>query len=186
MLLGVLPAILGVVAMTGIVHIVSLFAMPRLAPKDAFSRVSTIAPLFKIWPVPSASRDQLPFEDPATELAICRYDLRQGPLHMTGTLQPDSLMLFTFSARYGQIFYSMTDRGASRGRLDVLVLTQAQLDSIETAESGDELPAELRIVAPTNEGFVLVRTLAEQQGDVPEARRRVTSIGCALGKTPNS
>lgn len=183
---GLVPFVLSIVVIAGIVHIVSVFAMPRLATQDAYTRVSALVPLNRTTVLPDDLRASLPFEDPATVLAACRYDLAQGPLHLTGAVPPDLLMVFSFHARHGQVYYSMTDRGASRGKLDVLVLTQAQLDDVEARDSGDELPQELRIVSPAGVGFVLVRALAEQPGDAPEARRRLAAIGCALDKAPGS
>ena len=100
-------------------------------------------------------------------------------------MPPDALTLFSFHARFGQIYYSMTDRSATRGKLDVLLLTAEQLDAVEANDSEDELPQELRIVAPTLEGFVLARALAERPGDVPDARRRVMATTCALAPSLN-
>lgn len=185
-LLGLVPHVVGIVVIAGIVHIVSIFAMPYVADRDAFTRVAALVPLHRTTLIPAAARAQLPFEDPDLALGVCRYDLSAGPVHLTGAMVPDALMLFSFHARHGNVYYSMTDRGASRGRLDVLVLTRAQLDDVEARDTGDELPQELRIVAPSREGFILFRALAEQPGDETEARKRVASIGCALDKTPGS
>ena len=184
--LGIVPFVLSIAVVAGIVHIVSIFAMPRVASRDAFTRVAALVPLDRTTVLPDELRASLPFEDPATVPAACRYDLAQGPLHLTGNMAPDMLMVFSFHGRHGQVYYSMTDRGASRGRLDVLVLNQEQLDDVEARDSGDELPQELRILSPAREGFVLVRALAEQPGDAPEARRRLASLGCALDKAPGS
>jgi uncharacterized membrane protein len=185
-LLGLLPYALGIVCVAGVVHILSIFIMPRVAVRDAYARVAALAPLYRTTLVPAATRDAMPFEDPATQVGLCRYDLSQGPLLLTGTMVPDALMLFSFHARYGQVFYSMTDRGASRGRLDVLVLTPSQLEDVEAQEADDELPKELRIVSPTLQGFVVFRALAEQPGDMPDAARRVSAIGCSLANVPRS
>jgi uncharacterized membrane protein len=185
-ILGLLPYLFGIFVVAGIVHIVSIFAMPRLATRDAFTRVAALVPLDRTTLLPAQARDALPNEDPATVLGVCRYDLARGPIHLTGTMAPDALMLFSFHSRFGAVYYSMTDRGASRGRLDVLVLTAAQLDDVEAQDAPDELPQELRIVAPSREGFVLFRALAEQDGDVADARKRVSSIGCALDRVPRS
>jgi uncharacterized membrane protein len=184
--LGLLPYVFGVFVVAGIVHIVSIFAMPRLATRDAFTRVAALAPLNRTTLLPPEARNALPNEDPATVLGVCRYDLAQGPVHLTGTMAPDALMLFSFHGRFGEVYYSMTDRGASRGRLDVLVLTAAQLEDVEAQDVADELPQELRIVAPSREGFILFRALAEQDGDAADARKRVSSIGCSLDKVPRS
>ena len=187
-MIGNFPWAIAVVIVAGIVHIVSILAMPRLAPRDAFARVERLAAAHRMVLLPAAGTDPTapPFEDPALVQGVCRYDLAQGPLRLRADLPPDALTLFSFHARFGQLYYSMTDRSATRGRLDVLLLTAAQLDAVEANDSEDELPQELRIVAPTPRGFVLVRALAERPGDVPDARRRVMATTCALAPSSNS
>jgi uncharacterized membrane protein len=72
----------------------------------------------------------------------------------------------------------MTDRSATRGLIDVLVLTRPQLDVVEANDAEDELPQDLRIVAPTLEGFILLRALAERPIEAEDARQRLLTIGC--------
>ncbi len=183
-LVGALPWAAAIVVIAGITHIVSILAMPRLAPRDSFARVSAVAPLHQTTLLTRATPGvgEAPFDDPALAQGVCRYDLSQGPVRLRANLAPESLMLMSFHSRFGDIFYSMTDRSATRGRLEVLLLTQPQLDDVEAEDSEDELPRELRIVAPTREGFVLLRALAEFPGENEDARRRIASIACGLDK----
>jgi uncharacterized membrane protein len=162
--------------------------MPGLAPFNSFARITAVTPLHKMIVLPrmSPQRSFVPFEDPAMALGACRYDLAQGALRLRATLSPDDLMLFSFHRRDGRSFYSMTDRGAARGKLDVLVLTQPQLDEVEANDNEDELPQDLRIVAPDLQGFVLVRALAERPGDFADAEARVAAITCDSEREPQS
>ena len=187
-LAGNAPWAIAVFIVAGIVHIVSSLAMPRLAPRDAWARMERLAPAHRmvLLPAAGAGPGAPPFEDPALAQGVCRYDLAAGPLRLRADLPPDALTLFSFHARYGQLYYSMTDRSATRGKLDVLIVTPEQLDAIEANDSEDELPQELRILAPTPQGFVLVRALAERPGDAPDARRRIQSIACGLAPASNS
>ncbi len=176
------PWAAGVLIVAGIVHIVSILAMPRLAPRDAFARMERLAPAHRMTLLPAASPEggSPPFEDPALVQGVCRYDLAAGPVRLRAELSSDVLTLFSFHARFGQLYYSMTDRSATRGKLDVLLVTPAQLEAVEANDSEDELPQELRILAPTLQGFILARALAERAGDLDETRKRVMAIGCAL------
>jgi uncharacterized membrane protein len=174
-----LPWIFGCLFLAGIVHISSIFAMPWLAPRDAFARMSEAAPLNKVTLLPSVSPIQgAEFDDPAFEQAVCRYDLSRGPLRLRAQLPQDQLLLMSFHGRQGQLYYSMTDRSATRGLIDVLVLTRPQLDVVEANDAEDELPQDLRIVAPTLEGFILLRALAERPIEAEDARQRLLTIGC--------
>lgn len=187
-MIGFLPWVAGVCVVAGIVHIVSILAMPRLAPADAYSQMSEIAPLNRITLLPAASPEarSAPFADPMVAQGVCRFDLAEGPVRLRATLDPDALMLFSFHARYGQIFYSMTDRSATRGKLDLLLLTPQQLEAVEATDSEDELPQELRIVAPTREGFLLFRSLAERPVEFANAQRRISAISCGRDRDARS
>jgi uncharacterized membrane protein len=179
---------LGAVMAAGVVHIVSVLAMPRLASQDAFTRVAALAPMGKMTLLAPITPKTSPFdfEDAATALGVCRYDLAQGPLQIFADLEPEQMMLFSFHARFGDVFYSMSDRVASHGRFDVLVLTPDQLDAYEAADTGDELPKELRIVSPSLQGFVLVRAFAEQRGDLPVARAAIAAMHCGTTQAPQT
>jgi uncharacterized membrane protein len=183
-IVGLLPWGAAVIVIAGITHLVSILAMPRLAPKDSFARMAMITPLNRTTLLTNSGpgKNNSPFDDPALAQGVCRYDLAQGAVRLRASLTPESLMMLSFHSRYGDVFYSMTDRSAPRGRLDVLLLTQAQLDDVEAEDNEDELPQELRIVAPTREGFLLFRALAELPGEIDDARRRITSIACGLDK----
>ncbi len=178
-----LPWVAGCLVVAGIVHLASIFIMPQLAPRDAFARMSAAAPLHRQTLLPAISPGAGgPFDDPAFAQGLCRYDLSQGPVRMRATLPPDALMLISFHGRQGQIFYSMTDRSATRGKLDVLLVTRRQLDVVEANDPEDELPQDLRILTPTLEGFVLFRALAEFPGEMEDAKKRIQSIFCGLDK----
>jgi uncharacterized membrane protein len=176
-----LPWLFGCLFLAGIVHITSIFAMPWLAPKDAFARMSAAAPPHKTTLLASVEPNKgAPFDDPALEQAVCRYDLSRGAVRLRAQLPPDQLLLMSFHGRQGQVFYSMTDRSATRGRIDVLILTRSQLDYVEANDAEDELPQDLRIVAPTLEGFILLRALAERWIERDDARQLLLTIGCGL------
>ena len=178
-----LPWVLGCLVIAGIVHLASIFAMPRLAPRDAFARMSEATLPHRVTLLPAATPPGgAPFDDPALAQGVCRYDLSQGPVRLRATLSPDALMLMSFHARQGQIFYSMTDRSATRGKLDVLLVTRQQLDVVEANDPEDELPQDLRIIAPTLEGFLLFRAMGEFPGEMEDAKKRIQSIFCGLDK----
>jgi hypothetical protein len=183
----ILPWVAGCLFIAGVVHIISILALPRLAPKDSFARISALAQPHKIVLLPATTpHTSAPFDDPALAQGVCRFDLSQGPVRLRATLPPDALTLFSFHARHGQIFYSMTDRSATRGKLDVLLVTRQQLDVVEANDPEDELPQDLRIIAPTVEGFLLFRALAEFPGEMAQAQARIRSLSCGLDKETRS
>src|SRR5437763_13755000 len=73
------------VLLGGIVHLVSVLALPRIATQDAYSRVTPMTKLNAVTPLPLADPNNapMPFMDPAFAIAICRYDLSGGSVQVT-------------------------------------------------------------------------------------------------------
>jgi uncharacterized membrane protein len=168
--------------LAGIIHIVSILAMPHLAPKDAFSRVAALAPVGKVQtlPRPIPGQEIFPFSDPAVATSLCRYDLAAGPLRIRARSSGLDFLSVSFHDRFGAVYYAMTDRVATRGIIEALVLTPAQLEVVEAADAEDEQPQELRISAPSPEGFVLFRALATRPGLYPDSEAELQTITCGL------
>ena len=73
--------IVGGILLGGIVHFGVVLALPSTATQDAFSRLQAITPVNKMVPLPqpTAEKAVMPLMDPAFALAVCRYDLEDGP-----------------------------------------------------------------------------------------------------------
>ena len=78
-------AILGGVLLGGVVHLVSVLALPRVATLDAYSRLTPISKVNAVTaiPMPTPKDAPMPFMDPAFASAVCRYDLSNGPIKLT-------------------------------------------------------------------------------------------------------
>jgi len=169
-----------ILCVAGIVHLVTIFALPRLAPYSAYARIAAqlTTGTLTLLPAIEPGREILPYEDPAVVLAACTFDLLRGPARLRGQLTPDAPVMLSFHGQFGQTFYAMTDRSALRGRVEVVIATRAQLDDIEVHDAEDELPQELRLEAPARQGFILLRALAERPSLMDEARGRLSSLTC--------
>lgn len=174
------PYVAGCLVIAGIVHLVSVLAMPALASKDAFARISALAGLNQITIIPrfQPGAELFPFFDPAMALGVCRYDLAAAPLRLSVGVANDSLLLISFHDRYGRVYYAMTDRAAVRGRIEAVIVTQKQLEELEARDSDDDLQQDLRLVTQQREGYVLFQALAEQEGDHAAASRLVGAANC--------
>ena len=74
----------------GIVHLIAVLVLPRTATQDAYSRLSPIAPVNAVAPLPEPTPQNavMPFMDPAFASAVCRYDLAAGPIKLTVPISP--------------------------------------------------------------------------------------------------
>lgn len=156
----------------GLVHLLSIFALPQLAQNDAFARLSTFGKTNEIVQVP----DPTPFEavlprlDPAFVFAACVFDLSRGPLAVTVPTSPD-LTSVAFYTRQGRVFYSLNDRAAARRSIDLQLMTAQQRALIPTDE--DVTAADRLIIeSPAIQGIVFIRAFVREEG----ARRNVRSL----------
>ncbi|GAC1330686.1 MAG: DUF1254 domain-containing protein [Beijerinckiaceae bacterium] len=188
-ILGAIPFGAAIVVVAGIVHIVSVLAMPAVTPQDALTRLTAFAPDGEgvaLLPPAAPRREIMPFEDPSVALGVCRFDLDRGLVRVRADVDGDHFLALSFHDRAGRVFYATTDRSALRGRIDIAIVNAAQLEALEANDPEDEPAKELRLVAPAPIGFVLVRVLAERPGEFAKAEARVTSVGCTSERPPQS
>lgn len=180
--LDYLPLAAATLLIAGIVHIVSVLLMPTVAPRDAYARVLEAAggsPTGTLLLLPPAApgAEPLPFEDPAFAEAVCVYDLSHGLLRVTATADGEDLLALSFFARAGRLYHAITDRAAIRGKIDIVIGDERQIDALQGAEE-EAPPQEVRLTAPTKRGFVLVRSFAKRPSDQARARERLKAVIC--------
>lgn len=151
------------------VHLAVVLRIPTVAENDAFGRLASFAAGNHAQVVPPSMNGEqtLALPDPAITTAVCAYDLAQGPIRVSAK-SSGHFQSLSFHRRGGGVFYALTDRASVRGVLQIAVLTQRQLDDLLASEDEDEVVSEIRIVSPTAQGLVVVRTLAP----FPSQKRR--------------
>jgi uncharacterized membrane protein len=181
-LLAALLWLLGVLAIAGITHIAAIFALPELVAKDTSARISELAKpgQLTLLPAAGANKQVMPFADPAMVQSVCPFDLSQGGLRMHADVEGGRLLTFSFRTSAGQVFYSMTDLAAQQGKIDVVVLTAAQLEIVEAGDDEDDPSQDLRLVTPEPQGFVIVSALSVYQSERADAEERIKSVVCAV------
>jgi uncharacterized membrane protein len=182
---------LGTLFLAGIIHILSVLAMPIFAPDDAYSRVASLVPVngTNVFPRPRPGEEVFPFSDPAIAVAVCRFDLATAPLRITAPLKMigEGFLSISFHDRRGTVFYAVTDKAATRGAIEVAVYTPTQREGAEAADSEDEQPRELRVTAPSLTGFVMFRSLAVRPSAYAAVEDQLTAITCTSeGASPGN
>jgi uncharacterized membrane protein len=176
------PWLLVCLVLAAFVHIVSILAMPQLAPRDAFRRLAALGAANQFHPLPRAApgAELFPFNDPAVATGVCVYDLKNGPLHLRAKLIGDSFVSLSFHTRHGVLFYALTDKAATRQAFDIYVVTADQLAAMQARDSEDEPPQELRVVSSSRKGFVFARALSPQPSAFDDARGQIRAVTCGI------
>lgn len=177
--------------LAGIVHLTAVFALPWMTENDAFARLreTLTADRSEIVVAPGGQGGPtgawLPHPDPAVAVGACAYNLSEGPVRISARTGP-LLQSLSVHARASGAYYAITDRAAVKGVLDLVVMTQAQLDEILAQEDEEEVSRDVRVVAPSGEGYVIVRVLAGLPSHRLEAEEAARSVSCTIDSLPET
>ncbi len=172
--------------LAGLVHIVTVLAIPALSESDALTRARTSESLDhpqRIYTLttgdnPAPAEAWLPIPDPAVAVGVCAYNLDDGPMRVSARTGPQMLSLAVHGRRGA--FYAVTDQAAVRGALDLVILTRAQYDEALASEDENEPSRDVRIVAPERQGYVVVRVIAALPSQRPAANDAVQAVSCTI------
>jgi uncharacterized membrane protein len=162
----------------GIVHLVAVLTLPDTATQDAYSRLTPIAPVNTMAPVPQPSpqNEVMPFMDPAFASAVCRYDLTNGPLKLTAPVSA-AYTAVSFYTRRGVAYYAINDRAAGRRVIELDLMTSAQRNQLP--EDEDVTAADRLIVeSPTTTGLIVLHALAPESGLMAMAQTALARASC--------
>jgi len=172
--------IFGGALLGGIVHLATVLLLPSLASQDAYSRLAQVARVNTVTPLPQPTPDNaaIPFLDPAFAMAVCRYDLRDGPIKFSVPVSP-AYTSVSFYTRAQVAYYAINDRAAGRRVIELDLMTSEQrgdLPDDEEVTAADRLIVE----SPTLTGLILIKALAPEAGLLAGARSALSAARCQL------
>lgn len=181
----VLPAIVGVAIVglvAGLTHLSAVLLLPNVATRDAYDLLASqdFRRNAMTLLAPSRPGDKLiPFRDPAAVQGLCFFDLAKAPVRVNTKTEEGRLLTLSFRSRDGRIFYSMTDRAALHGAIDIRLVTPAQLEEVTAGDDEDAgLPEELRLKSPTTSGLMVATALIARPSERADAEARIKAIEC--------
>jgi hypothetical protein len=168
------------VLLGGVVHLVSVLALPRIATQDAYSRLTPMTKLNAVtpcrWPIPNNA--PMPFMDPAFAVAICRYDL-SGARSSSRCPVSQAYTSVSFYTRNEVAYYAINDRSAGRKVIELDLMTEAQ--HAELPEDEDVTAADRLIIdSPTATGLIVLKALAPEPGLMPQAQASLAASSCKV------
>jgi uncharacterized membrane protein len=186
---AVLPWLLGVVFGAVALHLLAILTLPALAPNSAYRIFARPLALGEKRALPRAepSIRRPAFADPFAAIALCRFDLREGPLRLRAHADGDRPLSVSVRLADGTVIYSAGDRHTPGGRFNIAIMTQAQADARDAASERED-PAEgdksaeneLRLISPGKTGFAVFRILAMRDSDYEAAAARLDGVECAM------
>jgi uncharacterized membrane protein len=178
-MIRLLFTIIAGVLLGGIVHLVSVLALPRIATQDAYSRLTPMTKLNAVTPLPLADPNTapMPVMDPAFAMAICRYDLSGGSIKLTVPVS-QAYTSVSFYTRNEVAYYAINDRSAGKKVIELDLMTEAQHNDLPEDE---EITAADRLIidSPTATGLIVMKALAPEPGLMPQAQATLAASRCA-------
>ncbi|MGY6708749.1 MAG: DUF1254 domain-containing protein [Rhizobiaceae bacterium] len=148
--------LVGVVG-AGIVHIAILFLLPYVTERDAWTRMADLGDLHETVLIDEEQANQLlNAPDPLFLAAACRFELADGPVRISA---PESVLFWSLSVydRTGQNIFSLNDRTASDGELDIVVLKPVHMLELRNVFPED-FASSIFVEADIDTGMVVIRS----------------------------
>jgi uncharacterized membrane protein len=178
-----LPWALAGIAAAGIIHILTVFAIPVLAERDAWGRLSAVMTPNTLAIADGKSAPRLPFTSPDVATAYCLFDLSKDNVIVKSPL-PEAAWSLALSTRSGENFYLVTGADAKKPRVRLLIIPQDRLSeeaSTEKTEEGDE---QAIIVSPGQTGIVAIRAPLRGESFRGPAQEELRKALCEAKKRP--
>jgi uncharacterized membrane protein len=183
-MIRLLFTIIAGVLLGGVVHLVAVLALPRIATQDAYSRLTPMTKLNAVTPLAPAEpgNTPMPFMDPAFAVAVCRYDLSGGPIKLTVPVSQGYTSV-SFYTRNEVAYYAINDRSAGRRVIELDLMTEAQ--HAELPEEEDVTSADRLIIdSPTPTGLIVMKALAAEPGLMIQAQASLAASRCSVQTEP--
>jgi uncharacterized membrane protein len=165
--------------LAAIAHLLTILLIPRYAMRDAATLFIGAGAEGKADIVPFDAQGRSPIldADPATAIAICGFDLNDGPVRISARTGQAPLSI-SIHLRGGGVVYSVTDKAAQRGVVEFVAVTRSQYEQRVAADDDSETQRELRVVLAASQGIVVARALARQPSDRETAERLAAGMAC--------
>jgi uncharacterized membrane protein len=175
---GIAGFLLGTLFLAGAIHICTILLVPLLARSDGWSRLSPGAgdSRFAELSIVGSSTTNVAGLDPLFVNGACRLRLGEAPMAVAVAARERFWSLALYDPA-GTVIFSLNDRTAVEGRLDMLVVNPAQNAELRQAAAvGDDQT--VVVESQTNDVVALLRLFAPTPSAQAEARRILAAAEC--------
>lgn len=176
---GIAAFLLGTLFLAGAIHICTILLVPLLARHDGWSRLAPLAgeARFAELGVVGPGAANVAGLDPLFINGACRLRLGEAPAALTVAARERFWSLALYDPK-GTVIFSLNDRTAVEGRLDMLVVSPAQNAEFRQAAAPAADDQTVVVEAKTNDLVALLRLFAPTSAARAEARRILAAAEC--------
>lgn len=159
-------------------HILSILALPYFTGNDAYARIATLGDPLRFYPLPNTPvPGATPINnDPNLRVAVCALSTAEHPIRLFAPAGVPFWSIGLFDSASNEVF-SMNDRTAVGGALDVVVATPVQLNAIRKALPTD-LSQSILVEMSGEDGYAVLRTFVPTASMEEAARSFLNGAGC--------
>ena len=154
--MGIIPWVMGGIVAGGIIHILCVLGIPRLAEHDAWSRLSSAIKPNTLVIADGKGAPVLPFTPPDVVTAYCLFDLTGQSVIVRSPL-PEGPWSLSVSSRSGENFYVVTGADAKKSEARLLLIRRDRLSEESATEKTAEGDDQNIVVSPSETGIVMIR-----------------------------
>jgi uncharacterized membrane protein len=168
----------GTLMLAGAVHIGAILLVPGFSVADGWSRLATIAgrDRFVEIPVADTKSGAVVGFDPLFVNGGCHMDLAEFPFGIAVEARDRFWSLALYDPR-GTILFSLNDRTAIEGRLDMIIVSPAQNAQLARTPT-EQIDQTIVVESPSRELIGLLRLFAPTDAAREEARRIMNAAEC--------
>lgn len=163
--------------LAGIVHISIILLVPRYGTQDAYAVISRNIDAFDFRGIAGTGADAMLSDvDPFFSYGVCRFDLGQVGLQMSGP-KIDSFWSATVLDEDGTVIYSLNSRTAIDNKLDLILLDPVQILRLREIQP-QEAETAIIVEADVKAGFVVLRVLRPDESWAEKAGGFLRAVSC--------
>jgi uncharacterized membrane protein len=167
--------------LAGLIHIAAVLALPALAPKNAWARLVPLGPpnTMVLLPAASPGNQVMPMMAPDVRYAICRFDLKPGPVRLRAGV-PNDLWMIALYTPESENFYTVQGADMRRAQIDLIIAKEDQ----DVAEAGVDAPESAEDVvvvkSPVEQGIAVIRAPLSGQSRAASVEAALKESFCGL------
>lgn len=164
--------------LAGAVHIAIVLLIPQYGTRDAWAFLSSRTDMFTFTRLDNKETGSALAEvDPFFTYGVCRFDLDEAGMKMSGPVTPSFWTASVFDED-GAVIYSLNNRTAINNQLDLLILNPLQTLELRETRTAD-VESSVVIEAGIARGFVMIRVLQPDESWEPNSQAFFEGVTCA-------
>ena len=161
-----------------LLHLIIVLLLPEFSERDAYTRILAKGEIHRFYRLgEKADRTGLAKDDPFVEVAVCAFDVADGPVRLTAA---NSGVPFWSLAIYDQSsneLFSINDRTSAGGGLDLVIATPVQLTTLRKSLP-QAISQSILVETRQADGYALLRSLAPQKSFADIASQFLDKATC--------